>query len=203
MMSIRFIAMLCLLFAMPAQASDDVAAAVKAQLEQPAVLRGNFTQNKQIKGFSKPLLSSGDFIVSREQGVIWRTAKPFPSVLKLTRDEIVASEGDAVTFRLSAKSEPSVRIINGLMFSLLNGDVAALDKQFTISGTTMAGQWSLDLKPKQVALAKLIRGIALKGDAHVRDIAIDEANGDNTQIRFSDQIRVPETLSADERERFK
>ena len=203
MMSIRFIAMLCLLFAMPAQASDDVAAAVKAQLEQPAVLRGNFIQNKQIKGFSKPLLSSGDFIVSREHGVIWRTAKPFPSVLKLTRDEIVASEGDAVTFRLSAKSEPSVRIINGLMFSLLNGDVAALDKQFTISGTTMAGEWSLDLKPKQVALAKLIRGIALKGDAHVRDIAIDEANGDNTQIRFSDQISVPETLSVDERERFK
>ena len=202
-MMIRCFAMLCLLFAVPAQASDDVVAAVKAQLEQPEVLRGNFAQSKKIDGFSKPLLSSGDFIVSRERGVLWRTAKPFPSVLKLTRDEIVASQGNAVTFRLSADSEPSVRIINGLMISLLNGDVAALDKQFTISGTTTAGAWSLDLKPKQAAFAKLIRAIALKGDAHGREIAIDEANGDNTQIRFSDQISVPEMLSADELERFK
>ena len=202
-MMIRCIAMLCLLFAMPAQASDDVVAAVKAQLEQPNVLRGNFEQSKQIEGFSKPLLSSGDFIVSRERGVLWRTVEPFPSVLKLTRDEIVASQGDAVTFRLSADSEPSVRIINGLMFSLLNGDVAALDKQFTIGGSKTAGQWSLDLKPKQAAFAKLIRAIALKGDAHVREIAIDEANGDKTQIRFSDQVSEPASLSATELERFK
>ena len=202
-MMIPCFAMLCLLFAVPAQASDDVVAAVKAQLDQPEVLRGNFAQSKQIEGFSKPLLSSGDFIVSRERGVLWRTAKPFPSVLKLTRDEIVASQGNAVTFRLSADSEPSVRIINGMMISLLNGDVAGLDQQFTMSGTTTAGAWSLDLKPKQAAFAKLIRAIALKGDAHVREIAIDEANGDNTQIRFSDQISVPEMLSADELERFK
>lgn len=203
MMMVRCLAMLCLLIAMPAQASDDVVAAVKAQLEQPNVLRGNFEQSKQIEGFSKPLLSSGDFIVSRERGVLWSTTKPFPSVLKLTRDEIVASQGDAVTFRLSADSEPSVRIINELMFSLLNGDVAALGKQFAISGTTTAKEWALDLKPKQAAFAKLIRAIALKGDAHVGEIAIDEANGDKTQIRFSDQISAPANLSADELERFK
>lgn len=202
-MIIRCIAMLCLLFAMPAQASDDVVAVVKAQLEQATVLRGNFEQSKRIEGFSKPLLSSGDFIVSRERGVLWRTTKPFPSVLKLTRDEIVASQGDTVTFRLSADSEPSVRIINGLMFSLLNGDVAALGKQFTISGTTVAEQWALDLKPQQAAFAKLIRAIALKGDAHVSVIDIDEANGDHTQIRFSEQVSTPATLNADELERFK
>ena len=202
-MTIRCIAMLCLLIALPAQASDDVIATVRAQLEQPNVLRGNFTQAKRIEGFSKPLLSSGDFIVSRERGLLWRTAKPFPGVLKLTRDEIVASQDGAVTFRLSADNEPSVRIINSLMFSLLNGDVAALGKQFTINGSATPQQWSLDLKPKQAAFAKLIRSIAVKGDRHVSEISIDEANGDRTQIRFSDQVSVPATLSADELERFK
>lgn len=202
-MMIRCVAMFCLLIATPLHADEDVVATVKQRLEQPTVLRGSFEQSKQIEGFKKPLLSAGDFIVSRERGVLWRTIKPFPSVLKLTRDEIVASQGDAVTFRLSADTEPSVRIINGLMFSLLNGDVAALGKQFAISGSTTLDEWSLDLKPRQAAFAKLIRAIALKGDAHVREIAIDEANGDKTQIRFSDQISVPASLSAAELERFK
>ena len=198
----RWITALCLLLAVPAFANDDPVAAVKEQLAQPDVLRGTFEQSKQIEGFSKPLLSSGDFIVSRERGVLWHTRKPFPGVLKLTRDEIVASQRDAVTFRLSAASEPSVRIINGLMFSLLNGDVTALSRQFTVSGTTTAEHWSLELKPRQAAFAKLIRCIELKGDRHVREIGIDEANGDHTRIRFSNQSSVPATLSADELDRF-
>lgn len=192
-----------LIFALPVHAADDPVAMVKAQLAQPDVLRGQFQQSKQIQGFSKPLQSSGDFIVAREQGVLWRTLKPFPGVLKLTRDEIVATQGDAVSFRLSADNEPSVRIINGLMFALLNGDVAALDRQFTIRGEATAGGWKLALTPKQAAFAKLIRSIELQGNQHVREIAIAEANGDHTRIVFSEQGSEPAALSADEQQRFR
>lgn len=200
---IRALLFVLLALAAPAFAADDAVALVKAQLLQPEVLRGQFRQSKQIQGFSKPLQSSGDFIVAREHGVLWRTLKPFPGVLKLTRDEIVATQGDAVAFRLSASSEPSVRIINGLMFALLNGDVAALDRQFTIVGSHADSQWKLALTPKQAAFAKLIRSIDLQGDRHVRAIAIAEANGDTTRIEFSDQASDPAQLSADEQQRFR
>ena len=71
----------------------------------------------------------------------------------------------------------------------------------TVAGMNAAHE--PDRAAQQAAFAKLIRAIALKGDAHVQEIAIDEANGDKTQIRFSDQASVPTTLSADELERFK
>lgn len=199
----RLIVCLSLLLPLSSNAADDPIAAVKAQLLQPAVLRGEFQQSKQIQGFSKPLQSSGDFIVARDQGVLWRTLKPFPGTLKLTRDEIVATQGDAVSFRLSASSEPSVRIINGLMFALLNGDVGALDRQFTISGSAADARWKLALSPKQAAFAKLIRSIELQGDQHVREIAIAEANGDHTRIVFTGQGSDPAELSADEQQRLR
>lgn len=180
----------------------DLMADVKSILGQPAVLRGEFEQSKQVAGFKKALVSKGDFLVARERGVIWRTHEPFPSVLKLTPHEIVATQGTETAFRLSASTEPTVRVINGLMFSLLNGDVAALAEQFKIAGTTEPKSWSLTLVPRQAAFSKILTRIELSGDLYVRRIAMDEANGDKTVIQFRRQNPEPVKLSADEAARF-
>ncbi len=181
----------------------DLAAAVRERLQQPAVLRGEFEQSKQVPGFAKPLLSRGDFLVSRERGVLWRTKTPFASQLRLTRDEILATQGNgAVAFRLDAAKEPSVRVINSLMFSLLNGDISGLGDYFRIEGQVDGRRWQLQLQPRQAALAKLFKAIELSGESHVNQIRLDEANGDLTQLRFSAQRSEPARLSADEAARF-
>lgn len=180
----------------------DLAAEVRQRLAQPQVLRGEFEQAKQVRGFKKQLLSKGDFLVARERGVIWRTREPFAGVLKLTPNEIVATQGGDVAFRLSASTEPTVRVINGLMFSLLNGDVAALGEQFVVSGSVDGKAWSLVLVPKQVAFAKILTRVELGGDQYVRRIVMDEANGDKTTIAFHAQGSDPAKLSLEEAKRF-
>ena len=180
----------------------DLAADVRSRLAQPTVLRGEFEQAKQVRGFKKQLLSKGDFLVARERGVVWRTREPFAGVLKLTPNEIVATQGGDVAFRLSASTEPTVRVINSLMFSLLNGDVAALGEQFTLSGTVDAKTWSLVLVPKQAAFAKILTRVELGGDSYVRRIVMDEANGDKTTISFHGQRPDPAKLTAEEAQRF-
>lgn len=190
-----------LIFGCAAQAAD-LAADVRSRLSQPSVLRGEFEQVKQVRGFKKQLLSKGDFLVARERGVVWRTREPFASVLKLTPTEIVATQGGDVAFRLSASTEPTVRVINGLMFSLLNGDVAALGEQFELSGTVDAKSWSLVLIPKQAAFAKILTRVELSGDVYVRRIVMDEANGDQTAISFHGQRPDPAKLSPQENQRF-
>lgn len=180
----------------------DLMADVRARLGQHAVLRGEFEQSKQVAGFKKALLSKGDFLVARERGVIWRTREPFAGVLKLTPNEIVATQGGELAFRLSANTEPSVRVINGLMFSLLNGDVAALAQQFKVEGTADARSWSLLLLPKQAAFSKVLTRVELAGDTYVRRITMDEANGDRTIIHFFKQAPEPSKLSAQEAARF-
>lgn len=187
---------------LPCAQAADVVADVNARLARADVLRGHFTQEKQIEGFSKPLRSEGDFVVARGGGVLWRTLRPFPSELALTRDAIRATQGEAVAFRLDADSEPAVRIINGLLFALLEGDVAALQRQFDVDGEATAERWSLRLRPRQATLAKLLVSIELRGNRHVDAIVIAEGNGDRTTIRLDDQRSEPPTLSDDERQRL-
>jgi len=185
-----------------ADAAPDLATVVRQQLVQVPVLRGEFEQHKQVQGFSKPLVSKGTFLVARERGVLWVTQSPFASQLRLTRNEIVATQNGAIAFRLDAGKEPTVRVINGLMFSLLNGELDGLAELFKIDGLADAKGWQITLSPKQSALAKLMLKIELDGDKYVRSIRIDEASGDKTVIRFSAQRNGPAQLTADEVAKF-
>jgi hypothetical protein len=178
------IAVLALNAAASAQAALP-AAKIQAMLARPALMCGHFDQTKQLAGMKKPLASEGRFCVIAGKGVLWRTLKPFPSTLRLTRDEIVNYQGDRVAMRLDAKTEPTVRMINNVLFSLLSGDLGQLDTLFEGEGSVDANSWSVSLKPRQAALEKAIGTIKLEGGAYVKSIVMNEASGDRTTISFS------------------
>jgi outer membrane lipoprotein-sorting protein len=185
-----------------AATSGELATGVRDRLLNVLVLRGQFEQTKHVFGFKKPLVSKGDFLVAKERGVLWQTREPFSSVLRLTRNEIRATQNGEVAFRLDASSEPSVSIINGVLFSLLNGDVAALDSHFQIEGELRGSAWHLQLTPKDANMAKLMQRIELDGDKFVRHIQIAEGNGDDTSIVLSGQTSEPAALTNEESARF-
>ncbi|MFL6656465.1 MAG: outer membrane lipoprotein carrier protein LolA [Massilia sp.] len=174
-----------------AQAAAPIAK-IQAMLAKPTMMCGRFDQTKQLAGMKKPLASQGRFCVVGGKGVLWRTLKPFPNTLRLTRDEIVAFQGERVSMRLDAKQEPTVRMINSVLFSLLSGELGSLDTLFEVDGTAEANSWKVALKARQPALAKAIGAISLEGGAYVKTIRIDEASGDHTTIVFSD-IKTGET----------
>ena len=180
-----------------AQAAVPVAK-IQAMLAKPPVMCGRFDQTKQLAGMKKPLASSGRFCVVAGKGVLWRTLRPFPSTLRLTRDEIVNYQGDRVAMRLDAKTEPTVRMINSVLFSLLGGDLAQLETLFDIDGSVDASSWNVTLKARAPALAKAIGGIKLDGGAYVKNIVISEAGGDRTSIVFSGIETGDAALTAEE-----
>ena len=168
----------------PAQAAAPVAK-IQAMLAKPPIMCGRFDQTKQLAGMRKPLASNGRFCVVAGKGVLWRTLQPFPSTLRLTRDEIVNYQGDRVAMRLDAKTEPTVRMINNVLFSLLSGDLGQLETLFEVDGTVDATSWNVALKARQAALEKAIGTIKLDGGAYVKNIVMSEAGGDKTSIVFS------------------
>jgi hypothetical protein len=168
-----------------AQAAAPVAK-IQAMLAKPAMLCGRFDQTKQLAGMKKALASNGRFCVIAGKGVLWRTLKPFPNTMRLTRDEIVNFQGERVAMRLDAKQEPTVRMINSVLFSLLSGDLSQLDSLFEVDGTADAASWKVALKARQPALAKAIGAISLEGGTYVKNIHMNEASGDRTDIVFSD-----------------
>ncbi|RYF01573.1 MAG: outer membrane lipoprotein carrier protein LolA [Comamonadaceae bacterium] len=175
-----------------------LATALRARLGQPDWLQGEFEQSKQVQGFKKPLLSRGDFVIARGRGVLWRTRTPFASELKLTRNQMEASQGGAPALRMDSQREPALRLVNEMMFALLGGDIAALSQLFVLEGELLGERaWRITLVPKQAAWRQVLQSIDLAGERHVREVRIVEAAGDQTKIRFSalkESAPVPATV---------
>jgi hypothetical protein len=180
----HFLAGILALASMPLLAAAPVAE-IQSMLAKPKVMCGRFDQSKQLTGLKKPLASNGRFCIVDGKGVLWRTLAPFPGSLRVTRDEIVQMQGDRVAFRLDAKQEPTVRVINGVLFSLLAGDLKQLESTFEVDGNVRDSSWNVSLRAREPGLAKVIGNIAIEGGAYVSKISIQEASGDRTNISFS------------------
>lgn len=173
-------------------------AKIQEVLAKPKVLCGLFEQQKQLVGLKRPVISTGRFCVLADKGVLWRTLQPFPSTLKVTRDEIVQMQGNRVTQRLDARQEPAIRTINGVLFALLGGDFSQLEKYFEADGILQEKNWNVTLKSRDAALAKAILTIAIEGGVYVNRITLQEANGDRTQILFTAIQVGDQAITADE-----
>jgi hypothetical protein len=173
-------------------------AKIQSMIARPKVLCGRFDQTKHLVGLKNPLASNGRFCVVADKGVLWRSLQPFPSTLRLTRDEIVQMQGSRVAMRLDAKQEPAVRMINSVLFAALAGDLDKLETLFEIDGAIHNNNWSVTLKAREPALAKAVGAIVLGGGAYVQNVNIDEAGGDRTSIVFSAIQTGDGAMSADE-----
>ena len=53
--------------------------ATNANLAENPIVKGNFVQEKYLSSFNRSLMSSGNFLIASEQGMVWETLQPFPS----------------------------------------------------------------------------------------------------------------------------
>ncbi|ROP76163.1 outer membrane lipoprotein-sorting protein [Stenotrophomonas rhizophila] len=203
----RFLRTLCVLVMLavvaPALAATDVEA-VKQRVAKVDVLRGEFTQEKQVAGFKNPLRSQGRFVLAQDHGVIWTTLKPFPSEVVVTRDRILSRQSDGSSrVELDGRQQPAMRSVNAIMFALMSGDAQALSAQFTVKVEVLPGNaWKMQLTPRSAMLGKVFAQLTLSGDRYVREVQINEANQDVTRIHFAGMSDTPATLSTAEGRRF-
>ena len=203
----RFLRTLCVLVMLavvaPALAATDVEA-VKQRVAKVDVLRGEFTQEKQVAGFKNPLRSQGRFVLAQDHGVIWTTLKPFPSEVVVTRDRILSRQSDGSSrVELDGRQQPAMRSVNAIMFALMSGDAQALSARFTVKVEARPNNgWSMQLSPRSAMLGKVFTGLKLQGDRYVRDVEITEANQDVTRIHFTGMSETPAALSAEEGGKF-
>ncbi|MCC2675000.1 MAG: lipoprotein carrier protein LolA [Ramlibacter sp.] len=190
---------------LPAPAAEpavQLLARVRQRLVDEPVLRGAFEQRKTVKGFRKPLVSSGEFVVARQRGVLWRTTVPFPSLLVVTRDRVLAKQGDGtVARRLSANDEPAVRAVSETLFGVMAADLSVLAQRFEVSGEMTAEGWRLVLLPREPQLARWIQRVELEGDRFLHAVRMQEASGDLTQLRLA-RHATGAKLAAEEEAQF-
>lgn len=183
---------------LPAVAQEDTALArITARVEQPELLRGAFEQARQVQGFRQPLRSSGHFVLSREAGVLWLTEKPFPSSLSVTSKGLVA-ENDGQVRRIDTEKEPGLRAVNTLLSDLIGGELARLERDFSIEiEHEDAHGWRLKLVPRGEPLNRVFDAIELQGAQYVESVSLAESNGDLSQISFSHLAKEPALSDAE------
>jgi hypothetical protein len=153
------------------------------------VLRGQFTQERQIKGFERPLVSAGDFVLASGLGLIWRTERPFAIVTIITAAGLVQEVDGAETTRLAAVRLPFFARLYELLGGALSGDWEALETQFQVTRHGDARQWDLALMPQAGAdkLSMPFSSVMLRGGQFLDEVRIVRLDGDSDRLAFSGQ----------------
>ncbi len=169
-------------------ATKNLLAQVRQQVQDAAVVKGEFTQLKTIQGFKRPLKSSGDFVVAQGKGIAWQVRQPFASTLIVKPDSLQSRAADgSVAMQMRAQDEPVLRTINAMLFAVMAADLTQLSQYFEVSGQVQASGWKLHLVPRDAMLAQWLQAVDLSGQQFVQEVQLLEARGDRSQIFIRNQ----------------
>jgi hypothetical protein len=166
---------------------------------------GDFTQTKIIQTNGRKLKSSGKYIIST-LGIYWKTEKPFPSSLILTKDAMVQIAANGKKTVMSGKDNQIFANISETLSSVFSGNVEALQKNFECSFSEADGEWNIFLKPKDSTIASVMKSLLLSGkwngaDAELGFLEMTESSENTIRYEFTNQ-KYPKELSADEKQNF-
>lgn len=174
-------------------------------LAKGEVLRGGFTQERRIKGFERPLVSGGDFVLAPGLGLIWRTQRPFAIATVITASGLVQDVGGIETTRLSSQRLPFLARLYDLLGASLSGDWKVLETQFQVRRHGDVREWDLLLVPDAGVdpLAMPFQTISLRGGQFLDEVRIVRLDGDSDRLVFSDQTRAVGGLTGAELARLR
>ena len=169
---------------------------------------GDFTQTKSLQTNGRKLKSTGKFIICPE-GILWKTEKPFPSSLILTKDAMVQIAANGSKSVMSGKDNQIFANISETLSSVFSGNVTELKKLFIYDFTEdKNGGWSISLTPKDATIASVMKVLVLSGECNVKDgtavleaLEMAETSGNSILYEFSNQ-KYPEVLSDEEKQNF-
>ncbi|OAT33565.1 putative transmembrane protein [Buttiauxella brennerae ATCC 51605] len=176
---------------------------VRSTFASQSVVRAKFQQERQISGMAQPLHSSGEVLIAKNKGLWWQQQHPFPMTLVLDDRHMAQIMGSQAPQVITADSNPQMFQFNHLLRALFEADRKVLDENFTSAFTDQGnGKWQLVLTPVTTPLDKLFSTITLQGDKYLNRIALNDLQGDFTEITFSDHRPEPRKLTHEEQQRF-
>ena len=197
----RLIAFLALVAAGPhaAAADAEVLARIRALLDAHPHVRADFEQTKRIADLERPLVARGRMLVWGRTGVLWQIEQPVKTAIALREDTTIEVGPDGRRRTRRAKDDAAAARLGRILRALLHGDIATLEQWFDIGARMGAQGWTISLTPRKGPMAAFLKAMQVSGDKFVEAVAIDEANGDSTEIRFRNH-RDAAPLSEQERD---
>ena len=161
---LKIFAIFCLVNSLFAFELDDLQRLKKDEL------RAEFKLTKRLKGFEKPLKSSGEFI-KKQNELFYAVKSPITSLMKINSEGVFFEENNRFV-----KSEGNYD--KGLFLALIDLDFNELKKNFTANLNGDEKKWQVLLKPTNIWLKKIFTHIIIEGKADIEKIELLELNGD-------------------------
>ena len=155
------------------------------QLARPEVIHGDFIQEKHLRALPKPLISQGTFVLSKNDGLLWLLKTPLQQDYRITANGI-ARRGLNGWQKLPGKSAGAEQ--NRLFLAVLQGDSSGLQRDFDLSLSGEARNWTLTLVPRALLLKQVFKQINIAGGELVQRIELLETQGDSTLLRLQNSI---------------
>lgn len=168
------------------------------QLAKPDVIHGQFTQEKHLRALPQPLTSKGSFVLAKKHGLLWLLKTPLQQDYRITAKGIARRDASGWQM-LPGKSAGAEQ--NRLFLAVLQGDSSGLQRDFELSLSGDAQNWTLTLIPRSVLLKQVFNQINITGGELVHSIELLETQGDRTLMRMQDSTSTS-PLSETEQQDF-
>lgn len=175
---------------------------VCAGLSVSKIMRGDFIQRKDIKSLSRSFSGNGTFTISRDDGIVWNTVKPFPSLMVVGATRIVQSTPNGKSSVIDASQNPVFTQFADTIRAVFSGNSQLLFSRFDVYYLAGAnGEWQIGLVPKDSVIRSVISSMVLSGGDHLSRFKMSEPSGDTVQYDFSN-LTFSGELNDAEKERF-
>jgi outer membrane lipoprotein-sorting protein len=199
---LSIVTLLGVLLAMPLAAAkvtdpgslEEVIKRVQDQQHKVTTLQADFRQEKELALLSKPEVSSGRFIYSKPNNVLWSYDAP-------KRVQMLIANGTLTTWypELNKAERVDVKRFEDRIFKYMgaSGAIDELGRYFDFKFTNKPSEstYLLDLKPKTGAVAKRVQHIRIwinKSDYLTSKIEYVEGDGDITRYEFKNiKVNAP------------
>ena len=152
-------------------------------LAQHKSAKASFVERKYIAFVDQPIESSGELAFTAPDRLEKRTLAPRTESLVLEGDNLRVEQAGKRPLSINLQSRPEAAAFVESIRGTLAGDLAALQKYYTLDLSGRAERWTLVLVPKQPRMQKIISRIRIEGaQSLVKLITFEQADGDRSEM---------------------
>ncbi|WP_300452450.1 LolA-related protein [Accumulibacter sp.] len=172
-----FAGLLITVSTIPALAAWDLSQLMD-ELAQTRGGRARYVETRYLALLDRPLVSRGELSFTAPERLEKRTLSPRPELLLLDKDRLTIERGQQ-KLSIDLASQPEAQAFVDSIRAALNGDRAALERNYTLYLAGNRENWTLTLLPSSQAIATVVQRIRIGGQRNrIRSIEYLQTDGD-------------------------
>ncbi len=171
-------------------------------LSEKKITKGDFRQIKLIFRLKREMVSTGVFVISADDGILWETQNPYASTMVMTKNSLVQINAKGKKTLMNSETNATFAQFANVLSSVFNANPKTLTENFNVEVVgTSSEAWNINLTPKNSSIKKFIASIDMAGHGSIEIMTLHEPNGDYIRYEFMNHI-YPEKLTDEEKSAF-